>query len=257
MELNQERYQQLKALSIPNGMHHSDELYVQDGKIYKIFNSTDYIDEKKRNIEFLIQNPIAHTPVIYEPLYIQNHVAGYIMDYIPNVCTFREALTKNLSLEQKIHAIQDVFQALGELHEKNIFIGDIHSDNFMIDLEGNGYIVDLEEIRFLGDEFKFKQCYLVKPNEHSYKINVASRYTDNVKLMISSLSLLLNVDLEKYIMPSEHCICLEQIYKEVVLPLNQPVLNEYFLALMNKEDVPYFSDCLDSLQISMDKGRIN
>ena len=63
-------------MSIPNGMHQSDELYVQDGKIYKIFNSTDNIDEKKRNIEFFFFFPIAHTPVIYEPLYIQNHFAG-------------------------------------------------------------------------------------------------------------------------------------------------------------------------------------
>ena len=46
--------------------------------------------------------------------------------------------------------------------------------------------------------------------------------------MISSLSLLLNVDLEKYIISNEHCICLEQIYQEVILPLNQPSLNEYF-----------------------------
>ena len=248
MELSKEKYQELSKLFIPQGMHNSDQLYIQDGRIYKIFNSTDYIDEKKRNIEFLIKHPIVHTPVIYDKILIDSQFAGYVMDYIPNAHTFREALHQNLTDEQKIAAILDVYETLGVLHSENIFLGDIHSDNFMIDGDGHGYVIDLEEIRFSGDEFKFKQCYLVKPNHVSNKINVPSKYTDNVKLMISSLSLLLNQDLEKYISSNEHCIHLEQIYSEVILPLNNPSLNEYFEKLMMRQDVPYFGEYLETLQ---------
>lgn len=248
MELSKEKYQELSKLFIPQGMHNSDQLYIQDGKIYKIFNSTDYIDEKERNIEFLIKNPIVHTSVIYDKILIDNQFAGYVMDYIPNAHTFREALHQDLTDEQKIAAILDVYETLGVLHSENIFLGDIHSDNFMIDSDGRGFVIDLEEIRFPGDEFKFKQCYLIKPNHASNKINIPSKYTDNVKLMISSLSLLLNQDLEEYISPTLHSINLEQIYSEVILPLNNPSLNEYFEKLMMKQDVPYFGEYLEDLQ---------
>lgn len=248
MELSQEKYQELKELSIPQGMHHSDQLYIQDGKIYKIFNSTDYIDEKERNIEFLINNPVIHTPVIYDKILDHNKFIGYVMDYIPDALTFREALSHNFTDKQKIAVILDVYETLSLLHNKNIFLGDIHSDNFMIDSAGHGYVVDLEEIRFPGDEFKFKQCYLIKPNHASYKINIPSKYTDNVKLMISSLSLLLNQDLEEYISSTDHSINLEQIYREIILLLNDLSLNEYFEKLMMIQDVPYFGEYLENKQ---------
>ena len=248
MELSKEKYQELSKLFIPQGMHNTDQLYIQDGKIYKIFNSTDYIDEKERNIEFLIKNPVVHTPVIYDKIFVDNQFAGYVMDYIFNAHTFREALHLDFTNEQKISAILDVYETLRVLHSKNIFLGDIHSDNFMIDNNGCGFVIDLEEIRFPGDEFKFKQCYLVQPNNISNKINVPSKYTDNVKLMICSLSLLLNRDLEEYISPNLHSINLEQVYKEVILPFNNPSLNEYFEKLMMKQDVPYFGEYLEALE---------
>ena len=69
-----------------------------------------------------------------------------------------------------------------------------------------------------------------------------SQYTDNVKVMISSLSLLLGKDLEKYISKQKHDINLEQLFNEVIMPLNDSYLNEYFYKLMNGESVPYFSD---------------
>ena len=88
----------------------------------------------------------------------------------------------------------------------------------------------------------------MQPNNISNKINVPSKYTDNVKLMICSLSLLLNRDLEEYISPNLHSINLEQVYKEVILPFNNPSLNEYFEKLMMKQDVPYFGEYLEALE---------
>lgn len=70
--------------------------------------------------------------------------------------------------------------------------------------------------------------------------------TDNVKLMISSLSLLLNQDLEEYISPTQHCINLEQIYREAILPLNNGSLNDYIERIMTYKNIPYSSDYLEN-----------
>lgn len=118
----------------------------------------------------------------------------------------------------------------------------MHSDNFLISSYDRGYIIDLDYMRFPGDEYKFQQCYLIKPNSNAYKINVASKYTDNIKVMISCLSLLLEIDLEAYISKNTSDINLEEIYNKVIVPLNNHVLSDYFKKLMTGEDVEYFSD---------------
>ena len=242
MELNKLNVDELTEFSVPKDMHNSDQLYIQEKKLYKLFRNNSFILEKERNVDFLINHRIPNTPVIYEKLYKDGEFGGYVMEYLLNSHTFRSSLGQNVSLDKKIKAIRGVYEALKAFHEQNIYLGDIHSDNLLITESGDGYIVDLEEIRFLGDEYKFKQCYLVCPNYSANKINVASKYTDNIKVMISSLSLLLDYDLEKYISKTDHSINLEQLYKDVVLPLNQIELNEYFCLLMQGEDVPYFSD---------------
>ena len=129
------------------------------------------------------------------------------------------------------------------MHSFDVFLGDIHSDNMLVK-DGRGYLIDLEEIRFLGDEFKFKQCYLVRPNNNSSKINIPSKYTDNVKLMICSLSLLLGDDLEKYIDSMRYEINLETIYYEVILLLQNDDLSDYFEKMMEGNFIEYFSDFL-------------
>lgn len=105
-------------------------------------------------------------------------------------------------------------------------------------------------MRFPNDEYKFQQCYLIKPNNNSCKINVASEYTDNIKVMISCLSLLLNTDLEEFISSKTSALNLEELYDKVILPLNNPSLSNYFERLQNKEKVEYFDDWLSFQNLS-------
>ena len=138
------------------------------------------------------------TPLIYDKLYSNGEFVGYIMEYIPNALTFRQALSEDIPHDLKIAAIRDIYVALKYFHSENIYLGDVHSDNMLLTESGKGYIIDLEEVRFPGDEYKFKQCYLISPNNNSNRINVPSQYTDNVKVMISSLSLLLDLNMKAW-----------------------------------------------------------
>ena len=68
-------------------------------------------------------------------------------------------------------------------------------DNFLY-VDGNGYTIVLDEIRLKGDEFKFRECYLLKENKNSMISKVATPITDNIKLAIVCLSFYYGVDLE-------------------------------------------------------------
>lgn len=210
-------------------------------------NLYSYESEIQRNIDFQINNPIPNTPIIYDKLFLNSQFKGYVMEYKKGTQTFRESINSDISFDDKINAICDIYQALKYLHERKIYIGDIHSDNFLIGPNGRGYVIDLENIRFPGDEFKFEQCYLIKPNNNQNRINIANAYTDNIKTMISSLTLLLGLDLEKMISKKSHDINLEELNQKIILPLKDNNLTVYIKKLMyshQNKKVDYFDDFL-------------
>lgn len=247
MNITESELKNLPLLNLSTGTHNNGgSIYkANDNIIYKVFrDASSFQGEVERNTTFQMENPIPNTPKIYDKILMDDRFVGYSMEYIQDSMTFRSAIGKGLDLQIKLNAIQDVYGALKFLHKNNIFLGDIHSDNFLVSLGANGYIIDLDYMRFPGDEYKFQQCYLIKPSNNSYKINVASKYTDNVKVMISCLSLLLDIDLETFISPQTHDINIEELYNKVIIPLNNASLNDYFIRLQNQEDVEYFSDSL-------------
>ncbi len=238
--------QQLSTLKLSDSTHNNGgNVYVLDDLLYKIFKEFySYQSEIERNTDFQIRESIPNTPKIFDKIYVDGKFSGYVMEYIKNAKTFREAIGGHVDEELKIKAICDVYEALKFLHSRNIYLGDVHSDNFLISSDGDGYIIDLDYMRFPGDEYKFQQCYLIKPNNKAYKINVASIYTDNIKVMLSCLSLLIGIDLERFISKKASDINLEEIYSDVIHPLKIKPLDIYFKKLMNGEEVEYFSDYL-------------
>lgn len=247
MKVNKDFFNGLPQLSFDKNHHNSNgNLYIfHDLLIFKKYDANFiFPNETERNIDFLIKEKVPNAPLIYEKMYYNGKFIGYIMEYIKDSMTFRQAIGKNIELDKKIQAIFDVYNSLKYLNSKNIFVGDVHSDNFLITNSGKGYAIDLEWIRFLGDENKFIQRYLIRPGEKFNKTNTPSKYTDNLKFMISSLSLLLDVDLEEYIANREHEINMEVILKEVIMPLNNPELTAYFNKIIKYENVEYFDDFL-------------
>lgn len=246
VNISKEELEQLSTLKLSDTTHNNGgNVFVLGDALYKIFKEFySYQSEIERNTDFQIKESIPNTPRIYDKIYINGSFSGYAMEYIKNSLTFREAIGKDIDEVLKLKAISDVYETLKYLHKKNIYLGDVHSDNFLISSDGSGYIIDLDYMRFPGDEYKFQQCYLIKPNNTAYKINVASFYTDNIKVMLSCLSLLIGVDLERFISKNTSDINLEEIYNDVICPLNNKFLDGYFNKVMNREEVEYFSDYL-------------
>ena len=112
--------------------------------------------------------------------------------------TFRESLNKNIDFMDKVSAIKDIYKSLKTLHSYGICIGDIHLSNFLYK-DGHGYVIDLDEIRYPEDNFKFRERYLVKESIKSVPSKQASFITDNIKVCICCLSFLYNIDLENII----------------------------------------------------------
>ena len=189
----------MKELDINKDYNNGGSLYLEDGYLYKVYDEVSYFrDEKERNIKFLMNNSVPNTPKIYKMLYKNNEFNGYIMEYIEESMTFREGMNQEISFSDKIKAILDVYETLKVLHSYNICIGDIHLSNFLYK-DGHGYLIDLDEIRYPEDNFKFRERYLVKESIKSVPSKQASFITDNIKFCICCLSFLYNIDLENII----------------------------------------------------------
>lgn len=221
----------MKELDINKDYNNGGSLYLEDGYLYKVYNEISYFrEEKERNIKFLMSNNIPNTPKIYKMLYKNNEFNGYVMEYIEGSMTFRDGMKQEISFSDKIKAILDVYETLKVLHSYNICIGDIHLSNFLYK-DGHGYVIDLDEIRYPEDNFKFRERYLVKESIKSVPSKQASFITDNIKFCICCLSFLYNIDLEniicKYSLKSVKIILKfltsDEEYKEIskVLDINK------------------------------------
>ena len=171
----------MKELDINKDYNNGGSLYLEDGYLYKVYDEISYFrDEKERNIKFLMNNSIPNTPKIYKMLYKNNEFNGYVMEYIEGAMTFRDGMKQEISFSDKIKAILDVYETLKVLHSYNICIGDIHLSNFLYK-DGHGYVIDLDEIRYPEDNFKFRERYLVKESIKSVPSKQASFITDKIK----------------------------------------------------------------------------
>lgn len=189
----------MKELDINKEYNNGGSLYLEDGYLYKVYDEISYFrEEKERNIKFLISNNIPNTPKIYKMLYKNNEFNGYVMEYIEGTMTFRDGMKQEISFSDKIKAILDVYETLKVLHSYGICIGDVHLSNFLYK-DGHGYVIDLDEIRYPEDNFKFRERYLVKESIKSVPSKQASFITDNIKVCICCLSFLYNIDLENII----------------------------------------------------------
>lgn len=194
-------------------------LYLINNFLYKYYNEVNYfIEEKERNINFLMENTIPNTPQIIEKLTKNGEFCGYVMEYINDSKTLREGMKENIPEERKLSIIADIYQSLKIIHELGACLGDIHMDNFLFQ-EDKGFIIDLDEIRFPGDEFKFRECYLIREHKDAIASKKATRNTDNIKVAICCLSFLYQVDLEEMIIKNS----LQEVKEKLksMLPLSQ------------------------------------
>ena len=229
----------------------NDESLNNGGIIYKYDNDIllkvvgDCFEKIERNIDIQIKEHIPNTPFIYDKLYNKGSFVGYSMEYLRNSITFRSATYLNIDFDSCIKIIQDIYETVKYLHKKDLLLGDVHMDNFMIDDKGRGYVIDLDGMYFSHENCEFQDLYSVKLNSNGYRIAFNNKKTDNIKAMICCLSLILGVDLEsEYINKSE--IDIEKIYNKYIKGLGIRNLDNYFCRIINGEDIEYFDDFLKS-----------
>ncbi len=242
IQLTKKDLEQCKQLH-SEGNHHNKNgtLYLDEQKkiIYKLIEA-DYFfpDETKRNIKYQIENPIPNSPTIIDEIEVDGKF-GYAMSYIENSISFRDAIGLDIPDELKMKAILDIFQTIKYLHSQDITLGDIHLDNFLINPEG-GHVIDLDYMRFPGDEFKFQTCYDIVIADKKY--TKADKYTDSIKVMIAALSLIFNDDLETRIIDRNNF----QMY-DLRIPIaateDENLIN-YFDNLIENYELHYFDDFL-------------
>lgn len=208
MRLQKRKLEKLPLFSLhSHTLNHGGSIYQYDGMLYKVFDDSSFFeDEVERNIDYQIKNYIPNTPHIYDKIYMHRKFCGYCMEYLMNTMTFREAIYKDSSFSVKVSAILDIYKTIKYLHSKDICLGDIHLDNSLLSENGQGYVIDLDYLVFYGDEFKFQQLYCISLNRNSNVLNRVSKYTDNTKLMLCCLSLIMGFDLEMNISSSKRDI---------------------------------------------------
>lgn len=205
-------------------------------KIYKSNFSKDLVE---RNINFLKGLPFL-TPKIISSFYDENcNFIGYSQKLIKSAKTFNDGINDDeISFEQKYRFICDVFKHLRYLHSNGCFIGDIHLRNLLYD-EKNGYIVDLDDIRFSKeDNLPLSEYYYITDGD---EVIVSSKFTDNMKATISALSLLYGFDFEEIVMMNSLNVFFN--YLELFIG-DRNLLNDIINIFLNKEKVIYFDEVL-------------
>ena len=230
---------------IDNGLTNGGSVYLKDSIIYKFFSDKPYfLEEKLRNVLFLSQEKLFH-PFIMNPIYDNGEFIGYTEEYIQNAFSWKEAIYYDLPKEFQFKIICDVYEKLKILHCHNYYYGDIHMCNLLFN-NNDGFLIDLDEIRLMGeDEFKFSEYYNVHLTNTSPYLKKSSLYLDNVKMMVSSLSLLLNYDFEVFLQNNS----LEELKKILSYFLDYDGFLQSICYLIDaKEENIYFDDILVQYQ---------
>lgn len=185
----------------PNGYCTTCRLYIPSPKkLHKILKESDLDIERERNINFLLNDErIPYTTYPTAKILINELYAGYEMDYLKGAKTFTECLdSDDITNYEKLIIIKNIFSALKTIHYRGAVLGDIHLDNFLV-YQNNGYISDLDDLRFPGDEFKFDKLYNLRDTPTSPSMIIETKGTDNVKSAINCLSLIYGFDLLTFV----------------------------------------------------------
>lgn len=242
--LDEKRLRKASPIRFSKDTYHIGGTFYKKGdRLYKLFNYNYYLDEVERNIDYLLDHSIPHTPSLYDKLYIRKDFSGYTMDYLKNTITFRKSTLKSIPFELKMKAIMDICEVFHYLHSQNICVGDVHSDNFLIDKKGNGYVIDLDYLVFPTDIMGFQQLYWIVQKRGSSYMGKVSPYTDQIKLIISCFSLLMEIDLERAFMRNGD-ICLENIFPFIEKYYSCHELKDYLNDLIKGESSYYFDSFL-------------
>ncbi|MFI3260581.1 MAG: hypothetical protein R3Y13_02590 [bacterium] len=140
------------------------EYYNLDGK---------YFSNKMLTIHQLIFNKEeihSFVPNLILPNYLasrKNTVVGYTMDYHPSVNLHSVLSSYDFTVEEKLAYLKEVgevFENLKQMRDKSsvtdMYLNDVHEDNFIIDEKGKLFAVDVDSCKITNNE-PFAAKYLI------------------------------------------------------------------------------------------------
>ena len=155
------------------------------------------------------------------------------MKYLKDFKTFKDSLAdNNLDIKDKEQIIKNIFQAIKRLHRLGVFLEDIQLENFMY-FQNEGIVIDLDDIHFSFEEDKTRAKYYLKGIKNKNPF-----YLDNLKVVISSLSLLMGINIEEMVKDNDFNTILHSLNlpEEVLL---------YLQTIIDSEEVIYFDEIVE------------
>ncbi len=176
----------------PHTLNTSGTLFLHEDKVYKLF-----LKDISASLLYLKNIPFHKNILPIEDIVLFEdscpYKSGYVMSYKMNAKTFCECYSSHLSYPEKVHYIQQMFQALHHIHHY-IVLGDIHGDNMFIH-EHKAYLYDLDSYQKPNTKSKSPCKYYITKQEKKKK----STYTDLIKLYLESYFFFLEEDFSHYI----------------------------------------------------------
>lgn len=132
-----------------------------------------------------------------DTIYTDNIPCGYLIKYLENSLNFAEN-TKHIPYNLRLNACLNTSIELQYLHNLGFIFNDIKLSNQLLTLDGLGFLIDFEDMILIND-YKIKASTYRFFIEDSYNIYKPSIYEDLKKQFICNLSILLQIDLENFV----------------------------------------------------------
>lgn len=127
------------------------EIYEYNGKIVKIFKPHIDIAAKERKVNALSKLILPEAAVTPIDIVTDNRgrFIGYCMKKVEGeefkrLSSRKFVETNNIDIKFILSLLVKLKSALDEIHDKNIYVGDLNDQNILFDMNGNVYLIDCD-----------------------------------------------------------------------------------------------------------------
>ncbi len=224
---------------------------LKDNTVIKVVNDINI--EKTSMLAFLLcKDFIKDSGYPIDLFRVENEIKGYLLKFYPNSCNFYCVVKgSEFTYQERLKASLDCTEQLRQVHSYNLLFNDIALKNLLIDKKG-GHLIDFDAIthEYMSDgerHYDLTNNYFILPSGYNL---------EKLKLAITNLSLIYEIDLEEMIldgtMEAKSIISLFKDNKDIY-----DLLESY---LGSDTNTPYFDILRESLKdeekANYEKGKI-
>lgn len=163
-------------------------IYEYNGKIIKTFKPHVDISAKQRKVNTLMKSALPKEVIapIEEVSDMNGKFTGYCMEKVTGedfkrLSNRKFVTANNITTKDILSMLIKIKAVLGEIHKKNIFIGDLNDHNILFDTAGNVYLIDCDSWTVGNDKCTVAMDLFKDPKLKADNFNAA---TDNYAFMV-------------------------------------------------------------------------